>query len=104
MPKIEIDRPFKLNLNSLILIVQLVFAGGAAAAFFSNRYYDFRRDAETIAALKLQVVELQKADRDFGGKLADSQLATATKLVGIERDVDFIKKTVERLEKAVTPR
>ncbi|MGB3043675.1 MAG: hypothetical protein WBB98_10815 [Xanthobacteraceae bacterium] len=104
MPKIEIDRPFKLNLNSLILIVQLVFAGGAAAAFFSNSYADYRRDAETIAALKLQVVELQKADRDFGGKLADSQFATATKLVGIERDVDYIKKTVERLEKAVTPR
>jgi hypothetical protein len=102
--KIEIDRPFKVNLNSFLQLVQLVVIVGGFVAWWSNSYADYRRDAETIATLKMQVAELQKTDRDFGSKLADSQFATATKLVGIERDVDYIKKSVERLEKAVTPR
>lgn len=104
MTKIEIDRPFKLNLNSFLQLVQLVVIVGGFVAWWSNSYADYRRDAETIATLKMQVLELQKTDRDFGAKLANSQFATATKLVGIERDVDYIKKSVERLEKAVTPR
>lgn len=102
--KLEIDRPFKVNLNSFLQILQLLVIMGGGVIWWSNSYADYRRDAETIATLKMQVVELQKTDRDFGAKLADSQFATATKLVGIERDVDYIKKTVERLEKAVTPR
>lgn len=100
----ELERPFKFNLNSILMTAQLIAGVAAFVAWYSNGYADYRRDAETIATLKLQVAELQKADRDFGGRLSDAQLSTATKLVGIERDVSYIKIAVERLEKAVTPR
>lgn len=104
MTGVEIDRPFKFNLNSALQLVQLVVIIGGGMAWWSQSYADYRRDAETIATLRMRVAELEKADKDFGVKLSDSQLATATKLIGIERDVDYIKKAVERLEKAVTPR
>ncbi len=98
----ELERPLKFNLNSFLQVVQLAVLVGGGLAWWSQSYADYRRDAETIASLRLRVAELEKADKDFGVKLSDSQLATATKLIGIERDVDYIKKAVERLEKVVT--
>jgi hypothetical protein len=104
MPKFEIELPFKVNANTILLLVQLIGVTSGAVWLASTFYAEQRQDRATIARLQIEIIELRAQASASTTASRDAQEKTGNRLAVLETQQSFIIAQLMRIERSVSPR